>query len=168
MVPHNLAWPLRFEQESLSVAAALGDHAVAVHHIGSTSIPGIWAKPIIDLLVEVSAIASVDERVAAMEHLGYEAMGEYGILGRRYFRKEVADGVRTHHVHVFEANSSEARRHLRFRDYLIAHPDEAQAYSYLKRRLAKAHPADIGAYMDGKDGLIKEIDAKAAAWRASS
>ena len=102
-----------------------------------------------------------------MESLGYEAMGEYGIPGRRYFRKDNREGVRTHHVHAFRAGSEEAGRHLAFRDYMIAHPLEAQRYSELKRRLAEEHPQSPDGYMDGKDGFIKEIDRRAARWRAS-
>jgi GrpB-like predicted nucleotidyltransferase (UPF0157 family) len=92
-------------------------------------------------------------------------MGEYGIPGRRYFRKHDAAGVRTHHVHVFEVGSAQIERHLAFRDYLRSHPAEAQAYSELKRRLAQTHPTNIEAYMDGKHGFIQAIDAKAAVWR---
>ena len=102
-----------------------------------------------------------------MESRGYEGKGEYGIPGRRYFRKDNREGVRTHHVHAFEAGSAEAERHLAFRDYMLAHPSEAQRYSELKRRLAEEHPQSMDGYIDGKDGFIKEIDRRAARWRAS-
>ncbi|MEB3233517.1 MAG: GrpB family protein, partial [Leptolyngbyaceae bacterium] len=101
------------------------------------------------------------------EPLGYEAMGEYGIPGRRYFRKHNSEGNRTHHLHIFQAESAEIHRHLAFRDYMIAHPDAAQAYSQLKQRLAAAHPTDIEAYMDGKDDFIKTMEQKALHWRRS-
>ena len=100
-----------------------------------------------------------------MGDLGYEAMGEYGIPGRRYFRKHNAMGVRSHHVHVFEVGSAQIDRHLAFRDYMRTHPHDARAYSDLKRQLAKAHPTDIEAYMDGKDAFIQAMDVKAAEWR---
>ena len=87
VVPHDLQWREAFAVESKRVTAALGDNVVTIHHIGSTSIPGIYAKPIIDLLVEVKNIALVDEQSLPMESLGYEVMGEFGIAGRRYFRK---------------------------------------------------------------------------------
>lgn len=167
VVPHDPRWRDAFEREAKHIAAAMGENVVAVHHIGSTSIPNIYAKPIVDLLVEVSDIAEVDEQSSAMESFGYEVMGEYGIPGRRYFRKDNEEGIRTHHVHTFRAGSAEAERHLAFRDYMIAHPAEAQAYSELKRRLAEAHPWSIDDYMDGKDGFIKEIDRRAARWRTS-
>ena len=86
-MPHSLQWRDAFAAEAEHVAAALGDNLVAIHHVGSTAIPDIYAKPIIDLLVEVKDINGVDERSAAMESIGYDVMGEYGIPGRRYFRK---------------------------------------------------------------------------------
>ena len=168
VVPHNSAWRKVFVLEARQVAQALEENVVVSHHIGSTSIPGIYAKPIIDLLVVVRAIAKVDEHNIAMAHQGYEAMGEYGIPGRRYFCKDDSTGIRTHHVHVFEVGSAQIERHLAFRDYMMAHPEDAQSYSDLKRRLAKAHLTNIEAYIDGKDGFIRAIDAKAAAWRAAS
>jgi GrpB-like predicted nucleotidyltransferase (UPF0157 family) len=164
VVPHNLQWQEAFEIESTRIQAALGDNVVAIHHIGSTAIPGIYAKPIIDLLVEVKEITAVDGRNSAMELLGYEAMGEFGISNRRFFRKDNAEGIRTHHVHSFPVNSEQVQRHLAFRDYMSAHPEEAHAYSELKRRLAIEYPTNIDGYMDGKDEFIQEIDRKAAQW----
>lgn len=167
VVPHDPRWRESFEAEAGQIAAALGESVVAVHHIGSTSIPDIYAKPIIDLLVEVRDIGEVDGRGAAMEALGYEVMGEFGMPGRRYFRKDGPGGTRTHHVHVFGAGSDEVERHLAFRDYMVAHPADARRYGELKRQLAEAHPDDADAYMDGKDGFIQEMDRRAAQWRAS-
>jgi GrpB-like predicted nucleotidyltransferase (UPF0157 family) len=140
---------------------------VAIHHIGSTAIPQIHAKPIIDMLVEVKDITKIDVQSSALEALGYEAMGEFGISGRRFFRKGNEAGIRTHHLHGFEVNSAQIERHLAFRDYMISHPEDAQQYSELKRELANKYHDNIQGYMDGKDGFIKEIDLKAAKWRAS-
>ena len=162
VVEHNREWRDLFQVESKSVAQALGQSIVAIHHIGSTSIPNIHAKPIIDLLIEVKDINKVDCRNLAMEKIGYEALGEFGMVNRRYFRKDNSLGIRTYHVHIFEANSAEIERHLAFRDYMIAHPAEAQQYSNLKRKLAQQYPHDIESYMDGKDEFIKNIDKKAA------
>ncbi|MBC7933244.1 MAG: GrpB family protein [Rubrivivax sp.] len=167
VVPHNPQWRAAFEAEAKHVAAALGENVVAIHHIGSTAIPNIYAKPVVDLLVEVTDITEVDGQSSAMESLGYEVMGEYGIPGRRYFRKDNREGIRTHHIHAFETGSAEVERHLAFRDYMIAHPGDAQRYSELKRKLAEQHPQSIDGYMDGKDGFIKEIDRRAAQWRTS-
>ncbi len=167
VVPHNPNWRIAFEIESRQVSVALGKNVVAIHHIGSTSISTIHAKPIIDLLVEVNDIAKVDERNPQMQALGYECMGEFGIPSRRFFRKDNAVGIRTHHIHTFEVDSAQVKRHLAFRDYLNAHPEAAQQYSELKQELAKQYPNDIQGYMDGKAGFIHAIDLKATAWRRS-
>ena len=165
VVPHNPKWKEMFKAESSQVRKALGKNVVAVHHIGSTAIPCIYAKPIIDLLVEVKEITKVDEQNVSMELLDYKIMGEFGIPGRRFFRKNNQEGRRTHHIHIFAADSAQVKRHLAFRDYMIAHPEDAQSYSKLKRRLAREYPTNIDRYMDGKDPFIKEIDKKAAQWR---
>ncbi len=136
-------------------------------HIGSTAIPGIVAKPVIDILLEVERIERLDQQVAAMQRLGYEALGEFGIPGRRYFRKNDGNGTRTHHVHGFLAGSDGAIRHVAFRAYMVAHLAEAQAYGALKERLASRHPDDIEAYMDGKDAFIKDREHRALEWWAS-
>jgi GrpB-like predicted nucleotidyltransferase (UPF0157 family) len=175
VVPHNPNWRSAFETESPQIAVALGENVVVIHHIGSTSIKTIHAKPIIDILVEVRSIDKVDERNSAMRSLGYECMGEFGISDRRFFLKNNAVGIRTHHIHVFEVDSAQIERHLAFRDYLNVHPEDAQKYSELKQELAQKYPHDIEGYMDGKDGFIKEIDSlqerlrqrKAAEWRIS-
>lgn len=102
-----------------------------------------------------------------MELLGSEVLGEYGLPGRRYFRKDSQEGSRTHNIHAFEAGSAEVERHLAFRDYMIAHPGDAQRYSVLKRTLAEAHPQSLDGYMDGKDDFIEEMDRRAARWHTS-
>jgi GrpB-like predicted nucleotidyltransferase (UPF0157 family) len=165
VVPHNTNWYSVFEDESKQVAVALGKNMVAVYHIGSTAIPMIHAKPIIDILVAVEDIAKVDEQNTLMQGLGYEVMGEFGIGGRRFFLKDNEVGMRTHHIHIFEVASDQIERHLRFRDYMRSHPEDAQRYSELKQKLAKQYPNDIERYMDGKDEFIKEIDRKAAKWQ---
>jgi GrpB-like predicted nucleotidyltransferase (UPF0157 family) len=164
VVPHNPKWREQFQLESQQVSGALGENVVAIHHIGSTAIPGIYAKPIIDLLVEVKNIANVDKQTASMQGLGYETMGELGIPDRRFFRKDNLSGDRTHHIHTFTAGSAQVERHLAFRDYMIAHPEDAQTYSELKHHLAQTFPTNIEAYMDGKDGFIRDMDMRAAQW----
>lgn len=167
VVPHNPQWRDAFEAEAKRVAVALGENMVAIHHIGSTAIPNINAKPVIDLLVEVRDIVQADSRSSAMASLGCEVMGEFGIPGRRYFRKDDPECTRTHQIHTFVVGSPEIDRHLAFRDYMIAHPTDALAYSELKRKLAEEHPQNIDRYMDGKDDFIQEIDRRATEWRAS-
>jgi GrpB-like predicted nucleotidyltransferase (UPF0157 family) len=164
VVPPDPAWADAFDVAARELAESLGDNLLAVHHIGSTAIPGIWAKPVIDLMPVVRDIARVDERVEAMQALGYESMGEYGIPGRRYFRRDGTDGLRTHNVHAFQHDLPHVARHLAFRDFMRAHPELARQYSDLKRHLAARHPLDIEAYMDGKDAFIKEMESRALAW----
>ncbi|MDJ0570054.1 MAG: GrpB family protein [Pleurocapsa sp. MO_192.B19] len=165
VVPYNPQWKKAFEAESGQIAKALATNLVVVHHIGSTAIPHIYAKPIIDFLIEVKDINLVTEQTPAMAALGYEAMGEYGLVGRRYFRKEAPAGIRTHNVHIYEICSPEIERHLAFRDYMIAHPEEAEQYSQLKQELAQKYPEDIEGYMDGKDEFVKRIERKAIQWQ---
>jgi GrpB-like predicted nucleotidyltransferase (UPF0157 family) len=165
VVPHDPNWRDEFAIESARVVTALGNNITAIHHIGSTSIATIHAKPIIDMLVEVSSIDRVDDRNSHMQALGYECMGEFGIPGRRFFRKNNAAGIRTHHIHTFATNSAQVKRHLAFRDYLNAYPEAARAYSELKQQLAQQYPTDIEGYMDGKAAFIHTIDLQAAEWR---
>jgi GrpB-like predicted nucleotidyltransferase (UPF0157 family) len=129
-----------------------------VHHIGSTAIPTIYAKPIIDILLVVQDLAALDEKQPKMEVLGYKALGEFGIPRRRYFRRDNAFGDRTHQIHAFENGSPQIQRHLAFRDYMIDNPDVAQEYSDLKRELATTYSDNSEAYMDSKDEFIQEID----------
>jgi GrpB-like predicted nucleotidyltransferase (UPF0157 family) len=164
VVPYDPVWPQAFALAAGELAAVMDGLLLENHHIGSTAIPGIHAKPVIDILAIVSDIAAVDQRTPQMKALGYEAMGEFGIEGRRYFRRDNPAGERTHQVHAFQQGSPHVRRHLAFRDFMRAHPAWAKRYSELKRKLASAHPDNIAAYMDGKDGFIKEAQEKALAW----
>jgi GrpB-like predicted nucleotidyltransferase (UPF0157 family) len=166
VVPHDRHWQSLFKAESCHLSIAFGDNAIAIHHIGSTAIETIYAKPIIDILIEVKDINKVDDRNTQIESLGYVAMGEFGIVGRRFFRKDNKNGIRTHHIHTFEIGSPQIDRHLAFRDYLKSHPEAAREYSELKQQLAQQYPTNIESYMDGKNGFIREIDKQAAAWRS--
>lgn len=168
VLPSQAAWRPAFDAEAASLRDALGDCVQALHHIGSTSVPGLAAKPIIDMLLEVPDLAALDARSAALVAMGYDALGEYGLPGRRYFRKSDAQGQRSHHLHAFTAGHAEVLRHLAFRDYLIAHPEVAAAYGALKLALAAAHPEDIDAYMDGKAPFIKDHEARALRWAAQT
>ncbi|HEX2751453.1 MAG TPA: GrpB family protein [Verrucomicrobiales bacterium] len=168
LVPSDPRWPEEFAREASLLKDALGVHLLAIHHIGSTAIPGIDAKPVIDFLAVADDLARIDEQAGRVEALGYEAMGEFGIPGRRYFRKSDRSGDRTHQIHTFQAGSPQIERHLAFCAYLRAHPACAKEYEALKRRLAAQYPAGITSYSGGKDEFIKDVDAKAAAWRAQN
>jgi GrpB-like predicted nucleotidyltransferase (UPF0157 family) len=163
--PHNPAWVRLYHEEAGRLAGLLSADLVAIHHIGSTSIPTIKAKPIIDLLVEVRDIGRIDAFNPQMEALGYTPMGEYGIPGRRFFYKGTED-LHTFHVHIFQHDNPEFQRHLNFRDYLIAHPNEARRYEAVKEELAEQHRDDAGAYAEAKTPYIRQIEKLALAWRA--
>lgn len=164
VVSHDPRWKMAFEDEARAVEHALGNTPIQLHHIGSTAIPGILAKPIIDLLGTVAALSLVDARAPAFERIGYGVMGAYGIEGRRYFRKCDLNGTRTHHLHVFEDGSHHVERHLAFRDYLIAYPEIAQEYSTLKKGLTTNDAPSWDAYIEGKDPFVRRVEAEAVAW----
>jgi GrpB-like predicted nucleotidyltransferase (UPF0157 family) len=164
VVPHDPRWRELFEEEADQLDAIFGAEVVAIHHIGSTAIPNISAKPIIDILVEVQRIERIDAFNREMIERGYLPKGEFGISGRRFFIKGDEE-QRSHHIHIFQAGNPEMERHLAFRDYMIAHPEEAEAYSLLKQELAREFPHDAERYMAGKNDFIKEIERKALAWK---
>lgn len=158
VVPYDAKWPQIFEKEALAIRRALGPNCVEVHHIGSTAVPGLSAKPIIDILPVVKNILEVDQCVSAMERLGYEAKGEFGIAFRRYFQK--GSPFRTHHVHVFEEGDPEISRYLKFRDWMRIHEEDAKVYARLKEGLAEKFPDNMLQYCFGKDAFVANIDAK--------
>ncbi|MDB6081603.1 MAG: uncharacterized protein JWO53_875 [Chlamydiia bacterium] len=158
IVPYNLEWPKLFAVEAEHIKQALGNNCITIHHIGSTLVPGLSAKPIIDMLPVVRDIQVVDQATQAMESLGYDAKGEYGLTFRRYFQK--GESLRTHNVHVYEEGSPEIDRHLQFRDWMRSHPEDAERYATLKKELAVQFPQDMERYCNGKDIFIASIDAK--------
>ncbi|MES2212501.1 MAG: GrpB family protein [Pseudomonadota bacterium] len=159
VVPYNPAWPQQFAEEAKRLHNALGNNCVEVLHIGSTAVPGLAAKPLIDLLPVVRDIRSVDVCNPAMEALGYMCMGEHGMLFRRFFQKGHGPN-KTRNVHVFEQGNSEITRHALFRDWMRTHEDDKQAYAALKQHLAQTCPNDITAYCLGKSDFVTQIDVK--------
>jgi GrpB-like predicted nucleotidyltransferase (UPF0157 family) len=136
---------------------------ISIHHIGSTSVPGLAAKPIIDIMPVVRDIEQVDKYDPEMLRLGYFPQGENTIPGRRYFRYGVSPNF-TRHIHAYQPDHPEVERHLAFCAYLTAHPADAAVYGALKAEMAQRFPDDIEGYMAGKDGLIRELLEKALAW----
>ncbi len=160
IVAYDLRWPDMFRQAAEELRAVFGDECLAIHHIGSTAIPGMRAKPIIDLMPVVRTLKAVEAHHPALIRRGYESKGENGIPGRRYFVKG-SDDRRTHQVHTYEPEHPEVARHLGFRDYLIAHPEAARQYAELKTGLARQFPHDIDGYIGGKNGFIRATIQKA-------
>ncbi len=163
VVDYNPGWAKAFSTEAAQITRILGDNLLQIFHIGSTSVPGLQAKPIIDIMPVVRNLARVDACAAAFEGIGYEVMGEFGMPGRRYMRK--GGDNRTHHVHTFQYdNTADILRHLAFRDYLRCRPDICSEYGKLKSRLALQYPSDIEAYGDGKEDFVRQVERDALQW----
>lgn len=162
-VPYSTDWPAEFERESERLRGLLGDALVTVHHIGSTSVPGLAAKPIIDVLPCVTSLEAVEAATPRLAAAGYRAWGAYGLPGRRYFTRD-RDGWRTHNVHIYRVDDRDVTRHLAFAAFLRHHPDVRDAYAAVKRDAYARHPADIAAYADAKDAWIKRVERDALAW----
>lgn len=162
IVAHDPAWADAFAAEANTLRPHLGEAALALHHIGSTAIAGIMAKPIIDILIEARSLEDIDTRTRAIEAIGYEARGEYGIAGRRYFKKARTLASRVgFHVHVYATGSDHIARHLRFRDYLLLKPDVAQDYAALKRSLSDPSGVLVADYADRKAGFVRRVEQQA-------
>jgi GrpB-like predicted nucleotidyltransferase (UPF0157 family) len=165
---YDPAWQMLFERESASIKAALGAPVLAIEHIGSTAVPGLPSKPIIDLLVGVQSFdEAVAQYVEPMEELGYFYIPDYAsfLPGELFFRKG-PPGPWTHHVHLMETCHPRWEAFLVFRDYLRAHPGAARAYADVKRNLAASSHEDIKAYRNGKSGFVEAVTEEARAWRA--
>ncbi len=156
-------WPLEFEREAGRLRGFFKDEIIAIHHIGSTSVPGLAAKPVIDLLPVVRDIKTVDALTPQLEKEGYRAWGEYGLAGRRFFSKD-RNRYRTHNIHIYEEGHPDIVRHLAFCAYLRANPDACRAYETIKRLAYAKHPSNIDAYNDAKNDWIKELEPVALEW----
>lgn len=165
VTPYQEEWKQLFENENECLKNIFHSINVDIHHIGSTSVPGLSAKPIIDILLSADKLAYIDQATAQIVTAGYEAKGENGIPGRRYFQKSDKNGIRKVHLHAFEKDSHELHRHLVFRDYLIEHPEEAKKYAAIKEKAAKKYEYDIESYIAEKSPLVKELEQKALQWR---
>ncbi|MGD8106365.1 GrpB family protein [Pantoea sp. FN0302] len=153
VVPYDDKWPEMFEAESLLIKTLLGGVAKSIHHIGSTSVPGLSAKPVIDILLEVSDINELDRYNSAMTRAGYVARGENGISGRRYFIK--GGDQRSHQVHAFAVGDMQVVRHLAFRDYLRKNRAIAGKYAEIKLSAALLSKNDVHRYSALKANFIE-------------
>jgi GrpB-like predicted nucleotidyltransferase (UPF0157 family) len=166
ILPYNPSWPAAFVAVRDTLSGLLGPAARAIHHVGSTAVPGLAAKPVLDVLLETPSLRTIDEATPVLVARGYEARGEYGIEGCRYFSRPAAPGLKVH-LHIFESGHERIDRHLRFRDYLIAYPEEAARYAELKKELAVRYADDRGAYQAGKAALLDEVQSRAEMWEAA-
>jgi GrpB-like predicted nucleotidyltransferase (UPF0157 family) len=157
VIPYDPQWPAQYEAERIKIIQALGNMIAGIEHFGSTAIPGLAAKPTIDILVFVEQLQPAEIYAKLLHSLGYAP---------QVFPGEAPDHVllqkghqRTHHLHIVPQGSYEHQRHLAFRDYLRTHPDTAHAYAELKIRLAQRHPSDREAYSHAKTNFVRAIEA---------
>ena len=139
---------------------ALGQLAMRIEHVGSTSVEGLSAKPIIDIDVVIKDYTVFEEVVSALETIGYRHEGDLGIAGREAFKYKGKDHLRKHHLYVCPEDSSELKRHIAFRDYLRTHSDAVLEYSRIKEEGAKLYPNDIDRYIEHKSPFIEKIYAE--------
>ena len=160
---YNKDYPLMFEKEKEKLVKILDDNLVAIYHIGSTAVPKLKSKPIIDIMISVNSLEEVDNKQKELENIGYEYLFEFGIKGRRYLRK--GGDERTHQIHIFhKSDTYNLTRHLAFKEYLLTHEDKVKDYGELKSKLALKYPYDIEKYCDGKEEFVKAIEIEALNW----
>ncbi|WP_371189285.1 GrpB family protein [Thalassotalea maritima] len=162
IVDYDPSWQTKFASEKLLLAQAIGSNAINIEHIGSTSVIGLSAKPVIDILIEVSSLTELDGANEKLEALGYKVKGENGISGRRYFQK--GGNRRSHHVHAFQSNNLHLIRHIAFREYLIANPELASRYGTIKKQAASQCKNNINTYMALKNDFIEKHEKLAVEW----
>lgn len=163
VVKYDSSWPKLFEKEKQLIQEILKDECLAIYHIGSTSVPLLAAKPIIDIMPVVKDIKNVDDYQKQFEMIGYEYLGENGIPGRRFLTKGGDD--RTHHIHIFQMDDYEnIDRHLAVSEYLKSHRKVANEYAKLKKKLAQQYTYDNLGYCNGKDEFVKKLEKEALIW----
>lgn len=161
LVDYDLKWPILYQVEKASILGVIDDFIVDIQHIGSTAVPGMAAKPIIDIMVAIRDLALIEKCIQPLQTIGYEYLGEYGIPERHYFRKPPGHPHSTHHLHMVERESDFWERHILFRDYLRVHSEEAHQYYQLRKDLAAKFASDRDAYTDAKTLFINSVVNKA-------
>ncbi|HEV2060413.1 MAG TPA: GrpB family protein [Solirubrobacteraceae bacterium] len=163
IVEYDAAWPVEADEELRRLKDVLGAVAVRLEHVGSTAVPGLAAKPILDLQLSVAAIEPRAHYVEPLERLGYLFAPAPESPDFHFFAKPPRR-PRTHHLHVCEVGSEHEFRHLAVRDFLRSHDDEAATYAALKRQIAARTPHDRLAYIEGKEDYITGLQARAVEW----
>jgi len=159
VVDYDPDWPAAFERVRSRVWPVVSDIALAVEHVGSTSVPALAAKPVIDISVVVRGKADVPVAIERLATLGYVHRGNLGIEGREAFKNPAPslDPLPAHNLYLCPRDSPALLNHLAVRDYLRTHPDAAAEYGDLKKRLAELYPNDIDSYIDGKTDMLLRI-----------
>ena len=156
LIPYDPRWPRLFEEAARDLRHALGERVLAIHHVGSTAVPGLAAKPVLDILAFVRHLEPSLELVPVLATLGYEHRPGDGIPDRHFFRR-LRGTARTHHLSLAEPSSWHGWSSLAFRDALRADPVEAAAYAALKADLARRHPIDRQTYVEGKSAFVARV-----------
>lgn len=163
VVEYDPQWARHYEEERARIITALGGLIAGIEHVGSTAVPGLGGKPVIDIMIGVAQFEDGEQCVGPLEELGYEHLGEFGIPGRLYFRKGIP---RTHQVHLVEQGGDFWEDVLLFRDFLRAHPETAEEYYSLKKGLAARFWTDREVYADAKTPFIRSVVERARAAQA--
>ena len=155
---YDTKWPQLFETEKAALMEAIGHYVADIQHIGSTAVPGLAAKPVIDIMVGLRRLLDAQDCILPIEGMEYEYVPEFEdeFPDRRYFRKSI-NGKRTHQIHVVEINTDFWKRHLAFRDHLRSHSETANEYAALKKELAKQFENDREGYTNAKTIFIENV-----------
>lgn len=156
VLPYDPNWAIEFEKLSAFLKDACGDFVLEICHVGSTSVPGLSAKPILDVDLVIESLKQFNSIKHKLALVGYRHEGDLGIPGREAFKYDSTPFM-AHHLYVLTQDAPELKRHLAFRDHLRTHPNDRDDYGEVKRKAALAHPRDIDAYMEDKNDLIQAI-----------
>ena len=160
VLPYDEQWKRDFLKIKGELSDALGQLTIGIEHVGSTSVPGLSAKPVIDIDVVIKDYTILEEVVAVLGKNGYRHEGDLGITGREAFKYEGKEHLKKHHLYVCQEDSPELKRHIAFRDYLRTHPDAVREYSRIKEEGARKYPNDIGRYIEYKSPFIEKTYAE--------
>ena len=157
VLPYDEQWKHDFLQIKAELTNVLGQLAIEIEHVGSTSVQGLSAKPIIDIDVVIKDYSGLENAISALGKIGYQHEGNLGIAGREAFKYDGKEHLRKHHLYVCPEDSPELKRHIEFRDYLKTHPDAVREYSRIKEEGAELYPDDIDRYIEHKSTFIEKI-----------
>lgn len=155
--PYDEAWKNDFAAIRDELASVLNGLVLRIEHVGSTSVEGLSAKPVIDIDVVISDRSILPEVISALESIGYSHEGDLGIPGREAFKYERKDHLKKHHLYVCAQDAEELKRHIAFRDYLRSDPDAVAEYSRIKEEGARLYPDDIDKYIEHKSPFIESV-----------
>ena len=157
VLPYDEQWKQDFLQIKGELQNALGELALRIEHVGSTSVQGLSAKPIIDIDVVIKDCSVFDDVVSVLGSIGYRHEGNLGIEGREAFKYDGKEHLQPHHLYVCPEDSAELKRHIAFRDYLRTHPEAVREYSQVKEKGAALYPHDIEKYIEHKSPFIEKV-----------